>query len=184
MRFRNDNGDETSGGATWRQLINVADTQDTNTIYRCRFVIKETAGNGADNRNFQLEYNHEGGGWTIANDLSSVLDAAVASGLTDNADTTQQLSSPDTFVTLNAGQEESSGSAGGSTNDFVGNDTGEYEIAYSIIDADVTAADTIDIRVTGNDLVHTRASIRITVSGGAAGPDPGLATLPLTGAGV
>lgn len=168
LRFRDDDGDETA--ATWRQLINVDDTQDVDTVYRIRIVIKETAGFAAANCTFQLQYNHEGGGWTNASGASTVIDASVISQLVDNVDTTQQLSSPDSFVSPNSGQEETNGAAGGPTLDFAGNDTVEVEIAYSIIGSDVTPGDNIDLRVSKTDLVYTRASIRVTVA--SAGPTP------------
>jgi len=164
FRFRdNDGTDETD--ATWRQNTNVDDTQDTATVYRVRFTVAETAGFAANNKTFNLERRLNAGAWGNVTTSSSIVQAA-ASNLVDGNNTTQQISSPDTFQ--GGDGQSNDGSPGGSQNDFAGNDSWEGEISYQIIDADVAHNDTIDLRLAGLDS-YTVADGTITVNKPAAG---------------
>lgn len=165
FRFRDDDGDE--AGAGWRQDVNVDDTQSIDTVYRVRFTIEETAGFAGDNISFRIERQVNGGGYSNVSAISTVVQT-VASQLADGSDTTQQLSSPDTFVSPNGGQDDVNAIAGGAACDYAGSDSCEFEFSYQIPAADVSDADTIDIRIVGTD-TQTVADATITVS--TAGQD-------------
>lgn len=171
LRFRNDDGDETvfpGTGASWRQDSNIDDSQDVDTVYRIRVLIAETAGFAQNNFGRALEFKHEADAeWNEFNDISSVIQIA-ASQLVNNESTTQQLGSG-TFVTPNDGQEETTGSAGGSNLDMAGNDEVEFEYSYQIIGADVANDDLIHIRC--KQLTYTQDEVVITVIKGG-GPAP------------
>lgn len=159
FRFRNDDGDEAA--ATWRQAVNVDDTQPVDTVLRVRFTVAETAGKAKTNFKPQLEYQLNGGGFLSVTATSSVVQSA-ASQLVDGNDCTQQISTT-TFVTTNEGQDEVDGRAGGTNCDYVGNDKAEFEYSYQIISGDVVDSDVIDLRIAGLDN-YTVADATITVS--------------------
>lgn len=165
FRFRDDDGNE--AGATWRQITNNDDTQNVDTVYRVRFTIAETAGFASTNYKPQLERQLNGGGYGNVTASSTIIQTA-ASQLVDGADTTQQLSSPDTFRTPNDGQDDVNGSAGGADADFAGNDVIEFEYSYTIPAGDVADTDTIDLRIAGTD-TQTVADATITVNEPAGG---------------
>ncbi|MGD8764382.1 MAG: DUF2341 domain-containing protein, partial [Desulfobacteraceae bacterium] len=146
FRGRDDDGNETT--ATWQAGANINWTQVMDQNFRVRFVIQETGDGAAADQSFQLEYNHNGGGWNDVTGASSVIRAWASPNVADGADATQQVGSG-TFVTPNAGFDEVDGQAGGTSLDFSGSD--EVEVAYcvQIRSADVSASDTIQLRVKG-----------------------------------
>jgi len=162
FRFRNDDGTEVT--ATWRQSVNVDDTQDTSTTYRVRFTVEETAGGAANNKLWQAEISLNGAARQDVTTSSSVV-IAVNSQLTEGNDCTQIISSS-TFISTNNGQSED-GEAGGGGNDYAGSDKGEYEFSYQIVDGDVSDTDDIDIRIFLLN-AYTSGTANITVNKPAA----------------
>lgn len=157
-RFRDDDGGETD--ATWRQALDVDDTQDTDTTYRVRFAVEETAGAAANNQQFRLKYRVDGGSWTNVSTSSSNV-VAVSSNLVNRNDTTQQISSPDTFQGGNGQCDD--GRCDGPRLDFAGNDTWEGEYSYQLVGTDLSGGETVDLRLNNID-VYGVADATITVS--------------------
>jgi hypothetical protein len=148
FRGRNDDGSETT--ATWQADANVNWTQVMDQNFRVRFVVQETGESAAADKSFQLEYNHNGGGWNDVSGASSVVRATASPNVADGADTTQQVGSG-TFVSPNAGFDEVNGLAGGTSLDFSGSDEVEVEYSVQIRSADVSDTDTIQLRVKSLD---------------------------------
>jgi hypothetical protein len=151
-RGRFDNGSETS--ATWIKPIDDNFYIAAGTTFRIRFLIQETAGNGSNNQTFGIEYNHEGGGWNPIGPqgISNVVISRDSSYLTDQ-DTTQQIGSG-TYVTPNNCWTDGA-SAGGGACDISGSEEVEVEWNLRVVPSDVSAGDTIQLRmidtITGND---------------------------------
>jgi hypothetical protein len=160
FRGRNDSGNETT--ATWKDVADTDWTQKVDENFRVRFVVQETAGIGAADKAFQLEYNRNGGGWNDVTGASSVVRAWASPNVGDGDNTTQQVGSG-TFVTPNAGFDEADGLAGGTSLDFSGGDEVEVEYCVQISSMDVANDDTIQLRVKGLDAFT--ATPTVTVSG-------------------
>ncbi len=159
FRGRNDDGNESA--ATWKAIANADWTQQADTNFRVRFVVQENGDVSAADKTFQLEYNHNGGGWNDVNGTSSVVRAWASPNVNDGADTTQQIGAG-TYVSPNAGFDEVNGQAGGTSLDFSGKDEVEVEFCLQVRSVDVSADDTIQLRVKGLD-IYTRTPT-ITVS--------------------
>lgn len=145
FRIRNDDGtDETD--ATWKAAANVDADVATDTTFRQRFVVQETAGNsdGAP-VSLQIQYRKNLGTWTNVTASSSNVKAVDSTKLTHGADTTQQVGGG-TFLTNNNWVEDVDGVTDDSAA-FAGSDEAEVEFALQIVDADVTDGDQIELRV-------------------------------------
>jgi hypothetical protein len=143
-------GKEDAGGesdTTWIAALNTNFTWPQDTNLRMRFLVQETADVAEADVSFQLQYNHNGGGWNNVTGSSSVARSS-AGGLTEGGNTTQQIGSG-TFVTPNGGQDESDGIAGGSSLDFTTtvNQEVELEFCFQIRSADTSGGDTIQFRL-------------------------------------
>jgi hypothetical protein len=145
-----DDGSET--GSTLRTTN--ANWDEGLAIFRVRFVIQETAGNMGVNQQFIVRYNHNGGGYgtntitTTSSVIRSVGSANTTWTLTDEDATTQQVGAG-TFIT---GAWDDDGTAGeGNQLDFAGNDETEIEFCFQIQSVDVSASDTILLRVYNQD---------------------------------
>lgn len=146
--FRNDDGDESSSGATSIGSADTAQNIDIDTTKRIRLLVRETAGGAVNNVSFTWEYNHVEGTntWTSITTTSSVV-KAVTSQLVDDADTTDYLNAGTyTFITDNNGQCED-GVTTSAACDYGGNDATEVELSFQIISTDISAGDTIQFRV-------------------------------------
>ncbi len=161
FRGRSDDGSETT--ATWQASANVNWDQLMDENFRVRFVVQETGDGSAADKTFPLEYNHNGGGWNDVTGASSVVRAWASPNVADGADTTQQVGSG-TFVTPNAGFDEVNGLAGGISLDFSGSDEVEVEYCVQLRSADVSATDTIQLRVKGLDSYTNTPTITATSS--------------------
>ena len=117
------------------------------TVYHIRFGIEEAAGGSLMNFSPQLQYNKNSGGWVNVDGSSSNIQSA-AGGLVDGEDTVARSGVSQgeyTEDTTNEGADEVDGIAGGNTADL-SNTGAEFVWSFQIIDADVTDADTIEVR--------------------------------------
>lgn len=92
-RFRNDDGTETT--ATWRQPIDTPDTVPINTLFRLRIATSETMGGDPPTHNYRVQWRQNGGAWTAvsAENAGAVVQGSETTGLPNNTNTTQQISS-------------------------------------------------------------------------------------------
>jgi len=108
FRFRNDDGDEDA--ATWRSPLDTGASCTLNTKYRLRFEIKENYGQavGVDEYPyFALQGNaFPGDYWFAVGSANNYVNYADSASLTNEEDTTQQLTSATPFLTDNNGISE------------------------------------------------------------------------------
>lgn len=142
-RFRNDDGSDAA--ATYKAAVNtdVSITLDEN--FRLRFLVQETAGGDTGN-GFKIQYNHIEGTnvWTDVTAASDAARMAASTGLTEGADTTQQIGAG-SFLADNNGQEDGDG-----TTPDTGNQASqewELEFCLQLRSATVSAGDTVQFRV-------------------------------------
>lgn len=163
--------DGTESGSVIIGTKNNNQTLNTDTIYFFRQGLEETAGNKAANQTMQLQYNHNGGGFTNVTGSSSVIQSVASANITDQNDTTQRITAF-TYDPSNKGIDEVDGIAGGSTADI---DTNGYEglFSFQIISGDVSGSDTIVLKIV-NPLaadadfdVYQQTNPTITVAAGA-----------------
>lgn len=141
--------DGTESGSVIIGVKNASQTLTTDTIYLARFLVQEDGGGSSNNLAPQLEYDlNNSGTFTSVTDVSSVVQSIATANIVDASDTTQRLGAG-TFITPNAGFDEVDGIAGAVS--FVGNDETEFLYSIQIISADVTDADTIQLRAAGLD---------------------------------
>ena len=152
FRFRNDDDDEIN--ATWRQLVNVDDTLETDTNYRIRFMLELDDGIRNSGPRAYLQYNHEGGGWNQVTGASSVIKLVTSIEFTDGDPTTQQLGSGTFVGTDNRGMLDAGGvyagkdpNDGTATSEWLPDYETEYEICFQVKSADVSQSDTIELRL-------------------------------------
>lgn len=141
FRLRNDNGSETT--ATWRQTQGTDDTLLTDTNYRVRFRIDETAVRAWSSVTWNLFYSLNSGTYTQIGSGQPV-NYSLSSNFAQGDDCTAQLTGGSgTFVTANAGMCESAGAVNSGTGGYL------FEVEYCIqIDsAYVANGDTINLRV-------------------------------------
>lgn len=147
--FYNDDGNEST--ATIIGTINQDPTLNTDTTYHFRALIQETSGNGGNNKDIQIEYNHNSGGWNPIATTSNVIRSIASGNLTDEGATSQRIGSG-TFLTDNTWQDSADGTIGnGKSPDFNGNDECETVSSFQIRSADVSGGDTIQIRCRNTD---------------------------------
>ena len=144
FQFRDDDGGETD--ATFRGSLNDAlgnwQTGSGN-IFRLRIELyNDNAKSGTET--FTWQYSYDGGAYTDITTSSSYV-RAIASGLTDGSNTTQQLTANSTFFGAgNVGQDET-GTWGSMT--FPASNYHEAEGGFYLVDADVADGKTINIRI-------------------------------------
>ncbi len=168
FRIRDDDGSESA--ATWRQLEDINDTLDTDINFRIRFTLDDTTDGERLNFQPQLEYNLASGGWNDVNGASSVIRATASSEFTDDDDTTRQLSIPSggSFITPNSGMDDNDGLAGQDNDiDFVEtvHDFVEVEFCFQIRSADVSDAQTVQLRIKNADSFGVTPTITINIPG-------------------
>jgi hypothetical protein len=97
FRGRDDDGGEPAppppGGASWKAAADTNWTQKVDENFRVRFVVQETNGIASADKTFQLQYNHNGGGWNDVDGTSSVVQSSSSGSVSDGADTTQLIGS-------------------------------------------------------------------------------------------
>lgn len=135
--------DGTESGAGARRSTNTNWTQRTDTRFHMRFLVQETAGNGGA-LTLRYQYNKGGGGWNDITAASSNVQME-ASALVEGGDTTQRIGGG-TFLSDNNWQEDNDGTTAASAA-FAGNDEAEAVFSCFVVDADVAADDTIQLRV-------------------------------------
>ncbi len=166
FRIRDDDGSESA--ATWRQLEDINDTLDVDINFRIRFTLDDTTDGERLNFQPQLEYNLASGGWNDVTGASSVIRATTSSEFTDDDDTTRQLSIPavGSFITPNSGMDDNDGLAGQDNDlDFVEtvHDFVEVEFCFQIRSADVSDAQTVQLRIKNADSFGVTPTITINV---------------------
>ena len=121
-------------------------TQDTGEVFRVRFEMVETSGNNANTRTYQLEYNHEGGGWNTVGagtPIQSAVSAETSRTITDGEATSDRLTG--SAGVFGAGQYAEDGLTGAFT--IQANRHTDVEYCVTIDAAQVADADTIALRV-------------------------------------
>ncbi len=163
FRCRDDDGSESA--ATWRQSINIDDTQDVDKNYRIRFGY--TVGGMDGDITPQLEYNLASAGWVDVNATSSVVRSSASPNVADNATITEQLAQGKDFVantTPNGGFDEVDGIV--SSQSLATTEESECEFCYQIRSADVVDAQTLQLKITqaGSDFNTYTQTPTITVN--------------------
>lgn len=164
-RWRHDNGDETSTGASWAQAAetNILWNASIDPFLRLRTLVEETAG-GSGNANLALEWRVNSGSWTALGSTGAVkfFDSA---DLTNGNNCTDHGISPTgggSFITANAGQCED-GDAG--TLSYAANEYAIQEYTLEFDDALITNNDIFDFRIAGLDTyTSVDASIQVQVN--------------------
>lgn len=150
--FRGRNDDDNEADATWKALANTDWNQNVDETFRLRFVIQETDGKAAADKQYKVQRNLEAAGWVDITTSSSVVKAVGSANttwtLTDEDATTQQVGAG-TFFTGAWNDDNVAGES--SQLDFSGNDETELEFCLQIVGADVSNEDTIDIQVVESD---------------------------------
>ena len=126
-------------------------------------MVQEIDGVSDADKTFQLEYNHNGGGWNDVNGSSSAVRSWASPNVADGADTTQQVGSGTPVGSNNDAFDEVNGLAGSTNLDFSGSDEVEVEYCVQILSAAVANDDTILLRVKNLDSYTSTPTI--TVSG-------------------
>jgi hypothetical protein len=142
FRWRHDDGNETS--ATWIATANTSITGTTDTNYRLR-IESDLVGTGDVSWTPKLQYNKNSVGWNDVNGSSSVARSTDSPNMTDNAATTQQISSG-VWAAGKFDEADGSFSTGISLSDAAA-DTSEHELCFQVRSADVSAGDQIQFRL-------------------------------------
>jgi hypothetical protein len=142
-------------------------TQDTDTQFRVRFAVEETAGGDARNKTFVVYFNHESGGWTEMTG-STPIQWGNTTEYAHSDDTTQLISSG-TFQTGDGVDESAT-----SVKVNLISATVEHEYVLTIDSAQVNDGDNIDLRLYsgGSPLDSYGKAPSITVNEPA--PDPAI----------
>lgn len=161
FRFRNDDGSESA--ATWKAAADTnvtADVSGGDVSLRVRFNIRET-GTTSATFSARLYYSLNGGAYAQINASGTPVVASASGNLTDDASTTQQISSG-TFV---AGKVDDVNAQTGSTGTIAQNNDTEFEFMLTVSAASVANSDTIDLRVRRGTVALTTYTVtaRITV---------------------
>jgi len=169
FRCRDDDGSESA--ATWRQLIDVDDTQNVDTNYRIRFGY--TAAGMVGSVSAQLQYNLAGGGWVDVTATSDVVRSSASPNVADNATITEQLAQGKDFIantTPTGGFDEVDGIVESQVLETT--EESEAEFCYQIRSVDVTDAQTLQLKIThaGSDFdTYQSPLLTITVNEPAGG---------------
>lgn len=152
FRGRNDDGSETT--ATWKATQGTNWTQAVNVNFRVRLEVQETAACGKNNVVWQLQYNLAAAGWVNVTTTSSVVRKSDSPNVTDGVGTTDQLTAgTGTFQGgsgTTGGFDDGNGAAGGASMDLAASGHSEAEFCVQILSADVTDAQTLQLRITDN----------------------------------
>ncbi len=161
FQFRLDNGTETT--AAFLGAVNSDQTLDLDTNYRIRFEVEETNGGSVNGAVMNLEFDHEGGGFTAVAASGTAVIWATSPNYA-NSDTTQQIGDG-TYITTNNGQRETTDASG--TVSFAGNDNAEFEWCFQINSAVASGGDTIVMRLVASKgtVLNRTQTATITVAG-------------------
>lgn len=170
FRFRNDDGSETTASYALALNTDWDNFDRTDENIRVRYLITWT-GMAASTLSGRHEYRLNGGAWTDANAASSVIRASLSANFADDDTTTEQLGGGGTF---SAGRMDEDDGAVPDVTLGPGFES-EFEFCFQVRDADVTAGDVIELRMSngGADLDTYTEIPSITIaeaapSGGAA----------------
>ena len=140
-RWRNDDGSE--AGATWIGANDTSVNLSTDTVLRARFGVIHSSGPvKADG--FQLQYRLNSGSWTDVSGGSSVVRANASAYVSNNASTTQQVSTGGTYIGTK--QFDSDNGATANVSILTGY-TCDAEFAFKVRSGDTSPGDTIWLRV-------------------------------------
>ncbi len=152
-RGRNDDGSESA--ATWKAAINTSfdlDIASGDVRFRHRFLISDTGGGGKSDFAEEIQFRINGGTWTNVGAATSVRWAA-SSHYIDDDDTTEQMSGSRPFEGTNSAMTENN-FTGSSTEPDLDSIAGgvEFECEFMLIllSADVSAGDTVNLRIREN----------------------------------
>jgi len=150
--------------------LNTTWTQATDTNFRIRYLVQETAGGMGTNVLFDLWFTHtQGAGVPEVMTATSALQPAATSQYADG-DTTTQVLGGGTYVTGESRAGVDDGVITGNV-DFAGSDEAEIEWTVTIDSAQVADADTftaVEVRNSGTRLGSRTNAVTITVSKPAA----------------
>jgi hypothetical protein len=161
--------DGTESGATIIGSIDTDISRTTGNVFQIRIEVTNDGGMVA-NCLGTLFYSHQGGTYTRVSATSNVVQAA-AGAVTDGEVTTERLAGPNTFV---AGfVDESNGQTANVAIENAPQEDTEFLFSITIVGADVSNGQTIDLRVyDGTTALGTyNITPRITVSAGATEND-------------
>jgi hypothetical protein len=151
FRFRNDDGDETSGGATWRQNESVDDSIDVtsgNANFRLRIAAAEINGAASNNWTSNIEYRLNGGSWTIIDGSTTPVQFTSATQLTDGSNTTDHgVGGTGSWIGATNGGQCEAAAVGGANTDYAANTYALFELGLVLIKASLSHNDTIEIRL-------------------------------------
>jgi hypothetical protein len=171
-RFRNDDGSEAA--ATWKAAANTninGDVTSGNLDLRIRIAAQEV-GTTAATFTASLWVSKNGGAYAAISDVTSNVKSVDSANLTDNANTTQQI----TGFTFVAGRVDDVDNIMSSTSSIAQNSGTEFEWMIRLISADLANGDTLDFRVyrSGAPITTYTNTGRITIiksgGGGTAVP--------------
>lgn len=174
FRFRNDDGGESSAGATWKAAQNTNISLAILTPLRLRFLIDETASVAWTSIAFGLRTSKNAAAYSSLSGVT-MIDSA---NFTNAANTTSQLTGGSgTFVTSNAGMRDLAASPN-ATNSGTAGQFFECEFSFQL-DNSWSVGDTCDLRIYNESasaaIAAYTATPRITVISGAtfiARPNP------------
>jgi hypothetical protein len=160
--FRGRNDTQTLNSTTFTYALDTDWDQLVDDVFRVRYLIQEINGGSKNNVAFKLQYNWSGSpGWNDVSGTSPLQWAA--SGQYADQDATSQVLGSGSFV-ANEGSELDNITE--TTTSFAANEETETEWALTVDSAQVTDADTIDIRMVESDgtlLGGTYVTPQITV---------------------
>lgn len=170
VAFRGRNDDGTLITATNIAAENADFSQATDTAFRIRFQINETAGGATPSTAVELKYSYNSAAYVNITASSSVIKATASGTVTNGAVVSND------YLAASGGTFRSGKFDGADAvvtmfqaGDGVGNDHSEIEYCLTIVDADVSNGDTIDIKIVYNidnsDFDAYTQLPRVTVSG-------------------
>lgn len=154
---RCDNGNETA--ATWKyadgscgdtvgNATNRNFSQMLDENFRIRFLVQEYGGKAGSDIDFQLQYSLNGSDWYDVTSSSSYVRAFSSGYYSDGDDTTQQVGSGSNYVTNNDCMDSGDGACGGTNCDIGAGYEVECEFCIQLRSADLSATDTVQLRLT------------------------------------
>lgn len=156
FRARFDDGSQTS--ATWQAAVNTNWTQNATTVFRVRFLVRQTVSSATAllAKAFKIKYSLNGGAYTdvaAQGATTAPIRYANSANITDNEATTQQIGSG-TFL---AGVVDENGNTGTLTFSGTQNQETEIEFVVEFYTPQFTNGDTITLRVyeTGDTALAT-----------------------------
>lgn len=162
-RVRDDDGSESA--ATWLEVINTShdfDVSAGNVDFRLRVNLAENGGADAANQSYTLQFDINGGGYNTLTGASTGCIFYDSTNLTNNTDTTEQLSQGGTFVGTGGQCED------GVVDAFVLGANNDLEAEYTVrlVSADLSDTDSINFQVLEADTYGVTANVTITKGAG------------------